>query len=338
MTPDSDPPPPGITIRVLKPADDEAVLALLAPTLGWEIDDRHRRLFAWKHRASPFGTSPGWIAEDEVGIAGFRTLMRWEFAWAGSVVRAVRAVDTATSHRAQGRGIFRALTMHAVSALANEGVACIFNTPNAKSAPGYFSMGWEEVGHVPISFRPSHLPALAKLPGARVAGDLWSLTGPGGEDASEILSSTKEVEELLASASGAARGGKSGIRTNRTIDFLRWRYGQCPVGYRIWYEGASPAEGMVIFRSRRRGGAVELVIAESIFPPGTRARSVRRTYLHLLRKTGADYAVALGSSRPRGWIPLGSNGPLLTWRPLQWTGDAPTMSSWRLSTGDVELF
>ncbi len=41
-------------------------------------------------------------------MIGFRTFLRWEFEDAGRVVRAVRAVDTATHPDHRGRGIFRA--------------------------------------------------------------------------------------------------------------------------------------------------------------------------------------------------------------------------------------
>jgi len=337
MTSPTDAARPGISIRRLEPADEEAVLELLAVTLGWDIDDRHRQLFSWKHRLNLFGVSPGWVAEDESGLAGFRTLMRWEFISDGSIIRAARAVDTATAPHAQGRGVFRALTMRAVSDLTDEGVACIFNTPNTNSAPGYLSMGWQAIGRLPVSFRPSRPGTLAKLPGARAAGDLWSLPGCTGEDAAEVLAAADEVVQLLSSASAETQHADR-ISTNKTVSFLQWRYGQCPVGYRIWLGGASIAEGMVVFRLRRRGSAVEAVIADAVFPSDASARYIRRTCRHLLRESGADYAVALGSSRPQGWLPLGGRGPLLTWRPLEWSRGVPGLPSWKLGTGDIELF
>ena len=337
MTSPSAADPAGMRIRPSRPDDEEGVVRLLADTLGWKVDERHRKLLSWKHRLNPFGVSPGWIAEDESGLAGFRTLMRWEFICGDSIVRAARAVDTATAPRAQGRGVFRALTLRAVSDLAAEGVACIFNTPNTSSAPGYLSMGWHAVGRLPISFRPSGLRTLPKLRGARAPGDLWSIPGSPGESAAEALAGADEVAKFLSSVS--PRAALSGCySTNITVEFLQWRYGKCPIGYRIWLAGNAMQDGIVIFRQRRRGTAMETVIAEVIFPGDCSARFIRHTCRELLKATRSDYAVALGSTRPRGWVPLSRSGPLLTWRPLQWSGEVPGLSSWSLSTGDIELF
>lgn len=329
--------PPGVSIRPLGPADEDAVLELLALTLGWDMDDRHRQLFNWKHRLSPFGVSPGWVAEDENGLAGFRTMMRWEFVLDGSTIRAARAVDTATAPRAQGRGIFRTLTQRALAELGEEHVAYIFNTPNAKSAPGYLSMGWQGLGRVPLSFWPSGIRRLSRLSGARAAGDLWSLPCSIGEDASVIVSKDTEISELLEASH--ARSGKAGrMVTHKTTSFLKWRFSQCPVGYRVWLAGTSMRQGVVIFRLRRRGSAIEAVIADGIFPRDAGKRFVNRACRELLRATGADYAVALGSSRPRGWLPLRGMGPILTWRPLAWSSPVPELECWSFTTGDLELF
>ena len=92
-------------------ADRDAILDLLRVSLGREVDDRYEALFAWKHVENAFGPSPAWIACDGDRIAGFRTLMRWEFLDGDQVVRAVRAVDTATHPDYQGRGIFTRLTL-----------------------------------------------------------------------------------------------------------------------------------------------------------------------------------------------------------------------------------
>ena len=82
---------------------------------------------------------------------GFRTLMRWEFLDGERVVRAVRAVDTATHPDYQGRSIFTRLTLHALDELVAEGVEFVFNTPNEQSRPGYLKMGWQVVGQLPTA-------------------------------------------------------------------------------------------------------------------------------------------------------------------------------------------
>ena len=325
------------TIRRMRPGDEPEIVALLALTLGWRADESHRALFDWKHRLNPFGPSPGWVAEDQVGIAGFRTLMRWEFTVGRNTVSGLRAVDTATHPRAQGQGIFRSLTLQAIEEMTSEGASCIFNTPNALSAPGYLSMGWQSVGRLPISFRPSRLSTVSKLRSALTAGDLWSLPTRVGSEASDVLADSAAVSGLLK-ADALRSDRQRAIGTKRTVAFMQWRYGRCPVGYRALLAGDRPRDGFVLFRVRHRGRAREVVVADTVLPEGCSPGDVRSLHVRLLRNADADYAVALGSSRPATWLPLPGRGPLLAWRSLNWTGSTPSLTDWDLCTGDVELF
>ena len=324
----------GITIRPAHPDDDRRIVPLLASTLGWDDDGRHLALFEWKHRANPFGSSPGWVAEDNQGLVGSRTFMRWRMQVGYEMVSAVRAVDTATHPRAQGRGIFRALTLTGVEALTASGVGWVFNTPNAKSAPGYFKMGWTPVGRLGVSIRPSRLAVLPRLLSARQSGDLWSTATSIGEEASSVLEDADALEELLASAASQ----RSGVRTVRTPEFLRWRYGQCPVGYRALLAGSKVTDGVLLFRLRRRGPALEAVIGEVLLPPVATRKQSTMLWRQLLQPGEADYAIVVGACHPRFWFPVPRYGPLLTWRPLAWQGAMPPLDTWDLNAGDVELF
>jgi GNAT superfamily N-acetyltransferase len=328
------PPPEGVTIRRATEKDDDRVLSLLAATLGWEADARHRDLFLWKHRDNPFGVSPGWVAEDAQGIVGFRALMRWEFLMGDDRIAAVRAVDTATHPRAQGRGIFRTLTLRGVEEMAGEGVSWVFNTPNEKSARGYMSMGWREVGRLPGAIRPLRLAAVPKLISSRGAADLWSLPTTAGEDAASVLADTSGLEELL----GQEPPRRSGIRTRRSAAYLLWRFGLSPVGYRVLLGGSTVRDGLVVFRLRRRGRLKEGLVSE-ILPSGLVGSRARSSLLSRVGKVcGADYLVTLGRSRARRSLIVPGRGPLLTWRALDWPGPPPEMDAWDLSAGDVELF
>ena len=53
----------GAVVRRATPADEPAVLALLADSLGWKRDATFAEFFDWKHTQNPFGRSPAWIAE-----------------------------------------------------------------------------------------------------------------------------------------------------------------------------------------------------------------------------------------------------------------------------------
>ncbi len=207
-----------IAIRRATPADRDDILALLASSLGRESDPRYDALYAWKHEENAFGPSPAWVATEGDRLAGFRVLMRWEFVEDGTVVRAVRAVDTATHPDFQGQGIFTKLTLHALEELRDE-VSFVFNTPNDQSRPGYLKMGWQEIGRLPTAVRPTHLAGIPRIATARVPAERWSTPSSAGEDAAEVLDDVGALERLLASLPAPA-----GIRTRLSPEFLRWRY------------------------------------------------------------------------------------------------------------------
>jgi hypothetical protein len=321
----------GVRMRRATPEDDAAILGLLSRTLGWENDDRHRSLFAWKHRENPYGPSPGWVAFDDEGLVGARLFMRWAFRTRSDLITAVRAVDTATDPRAQRQGIFRALTMRGVEELSATGVGWVFNTPNDQSAPGYESMGWQRVGRLPVAFRPE-VRGIPRLVFARRPADLWSLPTSAGDEAQLVLEDAAALEEL----SGSVPTGRSRVHTDRTAAYLRWRYGAGPVTYRALLHGSTVQQGVVFFRLRRRGPAAEAVIADVLIPGGDRRVAARLCRL-ALQAAAADYGVGIGSARPAGWIPIPSVGPLLMWRALA-CHEPPPSNDWQLTTGDIELF
>ncbi|MEO6122773.1 MAG: GNAT family N-acetyltransferase, partial [Ilumatobacteraceae bacterium] len=131
-----------LEIRHAVDDDRAAIVDLLGRSLGSDGDPRYPALFAWKHDENRFGRSPMWVATDAGRIVAFRTFMRWEFERGGEVVRAVRAVDTATDPEYQGRGLFRSLTLLGLEEMTAERVDFVFNTPNSQSRPGYLKMGW----------------------------------------------------------------------------------------------------------------------------------------------------------------------------------------------------
>jgi GNAT superfamily N-acetyltransferase len=320
---------------VVRPAVEEdtpAIVDLLCQTLGWQPDDRHRALFAWKHRDNPFGPSPSWVAVDGEGIAGVRIFMRWRFLLGDRTVQAVRAVDTATHPRARGLGIFRTLTMRGVDEMKAQGVSWVFNTPNDQSLPGYLSMGWQQLGHLPVALRPARLRVMPRLASARVPAELWSAPTSAGVDAASVLAEEVELSHLLASQPPTS----GGVRTARSASYLQWRYGAGPVAYRAMLAGPSLRDGVVFFRVRRRGPATEVAIGDTVVPGGD-PRLAGRLGRQVLKASGGDYVIALGSARPSGWVRLPRIGPLLTWRALA-DAEAPAIEKWELSAGDVELF
>jgi GNAT superfamily N-acetyltransferase len=321
-----------IDVRLAEPSDRAAVLGLLSATLDWSADEH--ALFAWKHDENPFGPSPAWVALDGDEIVGLRTFMRWEHrSPGGEVLRAVRAVDTATRPSHQGRGIFRRMTLQALDDLRDEGVAFVFNTPNDNSRPGYLKMGWTQVGRLPASVRVTSLSAPARMARARVPAEVGSLRATGGEPAVRVLGSPALSELLAATEASPA------LHTNRTPDFMRWRYGYEPFAYRAVTLDEDVRAGLAVFRLRRRGAAVECALCDVIVPAGD--TGARRALLRsVVRQCGADYVIRIDGRAidGTGFVRAPMQGPILVHKPLAPGVPGASLRDWSLTLGDVELF
>jgi GNAT superfamily N-acetyltransferase len=316
-------------------AHEPQILALGTRTLGWSDDPRYAALYRWKHEENPFGRSPRWVALEGERVVGFRVFLRWRFRRAdGSTAAAVRAVDTATDPDFQGRGIFRHLTTSAIDDLRAEGVDFIFNTPNDQSRPGYLKMGWIELGRPDVAMAP-RLASLPRIARARVPADLWSQPSNVGRPSSDLRQSAV-AEPLLGAAPADA-----GWHTDRTPDWLAWRYGLEPLHYRVLLAAECPrgdrhGPAGAVFRLRRRGSALEATIADLFAPTGAARRFLVRT---VVRATGADYALVRGTAAVDATpaVALPAFAPLVTWRAVTST-DEPTIDDFALSVGDLELF
>ena len=323
---------PALALRAYTQTDEPGVLELLQKSLGWVPDEQYARFFGWKHRESPFGASPAWVATAGERIAGFRTFMRWEFDVDGEPVRAVRAVDTATHPDFQGQGVFSALTLRALEGLRSEGVAFVFNTPNERSRPGYLKMGWQPVGQLRVLARPHSLPALSRLVRARRPAEKWSQPCSAGRPVADVLADQPAVEALLSSLP------PDGLRTRLSVPYLAWRYGFPTLAYRaIPAHDDDISAGLAIFRVRRRGTALEAAVCAELIPGGDPS-TTRHLLRRVLRNSGADYAVRLAAGRPRaGFVPVPGQGPHLVWKGVVEQA-MPDPSVWQLALGDVELF
>jgi GNAT superfamily N-acetyltransferase len=320
-----------LTVRRAGGGDRSDVVALCRHALGWTDDALDEAFFAWKHDENPFGPSPMWLALDADGRpVGVRVFLRWRFRRPdGTVLRAVRAVDTATHPAARGRGVFTRLTLGALPELRADGVAAVFNTPNDQSRPGYLKMGWNTVGRVPVAVRPTSPGSVTRLAGARTAAEKWSEPLEVGSEPAEAFADDDEVVALLR------RCVPPGLGTDRDPAYLRWRYRFGPLRYRVVVDPRGLVHGCVVVRLRRRGTALECAVAEVLTPD----RSTTRRLLARVRDgTGADYLLATAGDRtPRDFLPAPSLGPVLTWRPVATPG-TPARGDLALSLGDVELF
>ena len=317
-------------LRKAEPHDIDEVVDVCAAALGWTDPNFDRALFRWKHVHNPFGHSQIFIAEDDDGIAAVRPFMHWNFidgtggttTDANPLLRATRAVDTATHPRAQGQGLFRSLTEMGLAELEKDGTSFVFNTPNEKSLRGYLTMGWLDAGQIEFGYGIRSPLSLPRLVGARTAASKKSLPTP------EI---GLDIEDGLAllDAEKLDQAHKSGhLTTAHTIETLRWRYGQSPMTYRFL---AGPDGSGLIVRLRQRGSAIELVVAQKIgqIENDVAGRAIRNA----MARSSADHCI--------GWKGLGATvstdrlGPTLALRALS---ESPNPAGFEWQPGDIELF
>jgi GNAT superfamily N-acetyltransferase len=336
-----------LEIRAYVDHDEPEVLDLVRGSLGGgPAGERPPEYFRWKHLENPFGRSFMIVAESEGRIVGFRALMRWRFSIGDQTIEAVRPVDTVTHPDMRGQGIFSKLTRTALDSLHGE-IDLVFNTPNQNSLPGYVKMGWQVVGEVPVWIRICRPARFAswKLRRSR-SSDAVGTPRPAVEapTASEALVDGGAVADLIARAEVPSWG----YSTPRSVEHLRWRYGDAPLlGYHAVLVGSGDRlEGMCFFRLRREGPLWGSSIADLLVAPGDEAtahrllvaarRSADVSYLAATfpKGTAADraYRRPLTVKAPRGMTlvanPLGSD-----LRP-----DPLLFDSWALSTGEVEVF
>jgi GNAT superfamily N-acetyltransferase len=330
----------GVTVRPFVIQDLPRALELLDASLGGgPAGRRPPELFRWKHLESPFGPSFMLVAEQEARLVGLRAFMRWRFVAGGRTVRAARAVDTATHPDFQGKGIFTRLTRALLEVVDGE-VDLVFNTPNAKSGPGYLKMGWSEVGRVPVMVRARRpLRLLAKgRPGAAPSGPSTVEASP----AATVLERGDEVAALLGREPVAP-----GLATPRNLEYLQWRYGTAPLlDYRaVTEERGGELAGLAVFRVRPRGRLWESTIAEVL------AGSNRRTAARLLRRVaaaaGVDHltlhaprrSLVAGAAARSGFLPAPAGIRLVVNpRSPDLRPDPAALGAWSLSLGDLEVF
>ncbi|GGQ93631.1 GNAT family N-acetyltransferase [Kitasatospora griseola] len=340
-----------LTYRRLESADVPAVLELLTASLaGGPTGRRSAEFFDWKHRANPFGASPGLVALAADGRpVGVRLFLRWSWRGAGGrEVAAVRPVDTATHPDFQGRGIFRRLTLALLEQVAGE-AELVFNTPNGNSLPGYLRMGWRELGRVPVALRVARPMSFAR--GARAA--LARRPGPSGPPRCELPTAADwfafpdpRLRELLAERA-LADAAETRLHTVRTAEYLAWRYGAAPgLDYRVvTVERGGELVGLAFGRPRRRGPLAEFTLAELIVRPGDRAAAGR--LLRDAAAAGCDHAAthlapgteAASAGLRAGCLTAPRTGMVLAARTP--AGPLPaehTLADWRFSLGDLEVF
>ena len=317
-----------VSVRRASVDNISALVELAATSLEWDPAEPHEAMFRWKHLDNPAGASAMWLAFVGDRAVGFRTMMHWEFLHDRSTpIRAVRAVDTSTHPDFRRLGIFRTLTMAAVEELTHDRVDFVFNTPDPHSKAGYLTMGWQDLGRVQVRFFPTRIRGPIRTVRARTPAGIWSEPCSAGDPVEDIADDLAGLSHALVSHAL----GRRGLATSHTGEYFRWRYGFEPLAYRV----IRTDDAAAVIRVRRRGPAVEIVVAELLAPSRIAAEAVLRKVRHQVE---ADHIlVAAGGVAPLPpMLPLPGAGPGLVVRSL--ASHAPSRSELLFSLGDVEVF
>lgn len=313
------------------------------PGDGW---DRTSDFFRWKHQASPFGPTLMLVA-DAGDIVGLKALMPWRLSTPTGPLVVGRGVDAATALGARRTGIFTNLTRAALVEASRHGYAAIWSTPNDPSFLANVKAGASDVGRLAqlvLPLRPlAMLSTIVRRRRDRRAR--WEPAVPLLVPARELLEDEVAVRRLIQA--DAVREPRL-LRTERSLDWLRWRYAQpSPPPYLAAWSTGTPAHALIIVRLTYARGLREMMVTELLADDDPRpARALLRS---VARSIEPDYVIAAaprGSFHDRllrgaGFLPAPKRyGLRLTARPLAWPAtnpDVTALASWGLSLGDIEL-
>jgi hypothetical protein len=216
------------------------------------------------------------------------------------------------------------MTTHGLAVVEDDGIGFVFNTPNDKSRSGYLKMGWQVVGRVPITVKLRGAGGAWRLARSPVASSHWPEPLTVGQPVSAV------VDQLHGRFVGISQDLRY-LSTEKSRDFLVWRYGPDFLGYRFVPCGA----GGVVVRLRRRGSNKELVLLDSLGLPKS---AVAAVVARVAADAGADYTLRIGPPDTRhGFVAVPDRGPVMTWRAVNLKAPVP-LANWKLTMGDIELF
>lgn len=320
-----------MNIRNATAKDLPGVVELLKVSLGEGLIKKSMELWKWKHLDNPHGASPVLIAEEGGGIAGVRAFLQWQWVYKGVKYPAVRAVDTATHPKFQGRGIFKKLTLRGLADAQQNKTQFVFNTPNNNSKPGYLKMGWVEQGPMPLKLKINLLSYKTRNSVETPKQD-W-----------EKLQCILPALSNPASAAGL-------LHTALSPAYINWRYRDNPL-YKYYF--VSDYHSYVIFyRIKQHSFGKELRITDAFSVSGSIGKVSLDDMHDSFKKTSKDCFLISASGRhyellkniypSMGILPVLKKGPLVTLRNLNLTKEEfeaiVDSSCWAYSLGDMELF
>jgi N-acetylglutamate synthase-like GNAT family acetyltransferase len=310
--------------RSAESKDTPAIVQLLKESLGESLLKKTAEIWHYKHHDNPFGRSFVLLAEENDQFIGVRAFMQWRWQKGTELLIAYRAVDTATHPKHQGKGIFKKLTLQAVSEVQSISKCFIFNTPNDKSRPGYLKMGWEVLGTLRLSLVPTVIYA-------------WMLLQKRPTEADDL--ERNSIISKLCQQHNQALAQKNVFFTPKSAAYLSWRYSTNPL--QDYFVFVTPDYYVACYVKQHKYFR-ELRVAEVI---GAESKNSTKELQRYLIALAFQHKCLLLSTADKNLFSLGvygTFGPQLTCRDLttnQFVLQASkNLDDWQYSLGDLELF
>jgi hypothetical protein len=272
------------------------------------------------------------VAEADGAVIGFVAYMQWRFTAGGRVVRAVRGVDLAVHPSSRRRGV--SLALRTATKFSSD-ISFTWSNPNEESRPGGRRVGRYPVTIVTQFVQPRALGSTLLRTGAGRSGTPRKLSVDAGP-AAEIIGDAPLTSLLDHSQHADAR-----LSTQRTVDYLRWRYARHDDYRGIRVRSGGVTSGVAIFRCRRHRSLWASHICELLVERDERA-TVRSLLKGVREAASVDFIRCSFASRAQaashGFLHY-RRGSLLNISPLQpdFVPDPTRPDSWALSIGDLEL-
>ena len=303
--------------------DKDSIIELLQLSLGESKLKKTKEIWDFKHIQNPFGKSPIFIAENEKEVIGVRAFMQWQWQLSNTVWTAYRAVDTATSPKHQGKGIFKTLTLKALDCVKQKGDCFIFNTPNDQSRPGYLKMGWKAVGKINVALVPTLFY-------------IFYLFSKNKKCSNSI---TNTQLENLCKLHNTYSINNAKLFTPKSVEYLKWRFEKNPL--QAYYVVSIQNFYMAMYIKKHRFFN-ELRVVETI---GTFDKENQNEMRTAISKFAVKNLCLFISIAEKNLFPIqfyGPYGPILTFKSLtdseNFDNDALNIFNWKYSLGDLELF
>ncbi len=146
-----------VTIRAYEPGDRDEIRSLFAvqwgtrPTTNW---------FEWKYVDSPCSQVPLTLARTDGQVVAVQGYLPIRIRWREQVIPAYKPVDAVVHPEYRRQGLYSRLTRFAIQSYLDQPPAFFFNFPNQASLGAQTSLGWSDLGVVPLYYRVQSPSAL----------------------------------------------------------------------------------------------------------------------------------------------------------------------------------